>query len=142
MNTTEINECFRGENYFIGTFPRNLLPRTKMRPCAMIVNTDAANEPGEHWVSILLLPGGTGEYFDPFGLPPLHYTIQNYLGKYCPNKLQYNPRSLQFVTSTQCGKYSIVFLILRSRGFSFSEVLKKFCSNSKHNDGILDKFLL
>ena len=36
----------------------------------MVLNTDPADEPGEHWVAVYIHEDGKGEYFDSYGMAP------------------------------------------------------------------------
>jgi hypothetical protein len=68
MNTLEINQLLSDYQCFIGTFPRDLLPKKqiKKRPCALIVNTDDSTNPGQHWLAIYLDKNNNAEYLDSF----------------------------------------------------------------------------
>ena len=100
----------------------------------MIVNTDACYKPGTHWVAIYLDKGGIGEYFDSFGLPPLHNEIIWSLRENCPLGYSHNPLTLQGVTSDTCGKYCIAYPKLRLKGYRKEIILNLFCQHPLHND--------
>ena len=72
MDSLQIESVIKNKR-FIGVFPRDKLPKDiEDTFSALIVNTDSSSEKGEHWIAIIIFPNHTGEYFDSFGLPPLH----------------------------------------------------------------------
>ena len=75
MNTLEIERAITqdpcAEAVFAGVYAKDCLPDTVRCPCAMVWNTDPADEPGEHWVAVYFDENGRGEYFDLYGQPPL-----------------------------------------------------------------------
>ena len=46
------------------------MPKTVQYPCVMVLNTDPADEAGEHWVALYFDENGQGEYFDSWNTPP------------------------------------------------------------------------
>ena len=72
MDTLELERAIGqdpwAEEQFSGVYPRDRLPKTVRYPCAMILNTDPASEPGVHWVAVYFAEDGKGEYFDSYGL--------------------------------------------------------------------------
>jgi len=86
MDSLQIKKKLRNIKSFIGVYPRDALPDVGKRPVALIANTDSKYEPGEHWIAIILLKDGRGEYFDSYGLPTLHGDFQRYMSNMCPNK--------------------------------------------------------
>jgi len=95
MDSNEITREMLGYKNFIGVFPRDKLPLKLKRPCGLVINTDSAQEPGEHWVAIYLLRNGKGEYFDPFGLPPLHKDLTKFMYKQSPKGWLYSNVGIQ-----------------------------------------------
>ncbi len=96
MNTIQINELLSEYDCFIGTYPRDLLPKEKIkiRPCALIVNTDESSKPGEHWLAIYLNANGIAEYFDSFGFMPMHNDIIKFLLRNNIKSLIYNSNQI------------------------------------------------
>jgi hypothetical protein len=105
MDTITIIKLLKKFKCFQGVYPLDKIKPFKKRPIAIIVNTDKSNEPGEHWVSIFIDKNGSGEYFDSFGLPPLHDELIEYLNINCANGWRFNPIALQSDDSTTCGHY-------------------------------------
>jgi len=132
MNTNQINYSLKKYKNFIGTFPRDTIPKFNKKPFGIIVNTDSSNAPGEHWVAIYS-DNKITEYFDSFGLPPLHHEVINYL--YTTSDVwHYNSLTVQSVTSTTCGLFCILYMKLRLRGYSYSDIIALFCDKLKLND--------
>lgn len=144
MNTFEINKALKLLAYFKGTYPRDKIPVTKERPAAFIVNTDASSSPGTHWVAIFLDTDMRGEYFDPFGLPPLVAEFNLYLAQNCPNGYTWSNQTIQNVSfnSTVCGQYCILFVKLRSLGYTFCDMMQLFsCTNTLLNDSLVRLYI-
>ena len=140
METIEINnELSEYKDCFIGTFPCDNIPIVSHRPASFIVNIDPSNKPGIHWVSIWLKKNKTGEFFDPFGYPPLQFEIANYLESQCPNGWCYNTIMLQDIFSITCGKYCILFVKLRCHNIKFIDFIGLFSTVTKINEKILEK---
>src|SRR5882724_5062914 len=134
MNTTEINAKLSHLKCYVGAFPRDILPR-KLRKGknAMVINTDPSHLPGQHWVA-LIIQDGAGEYFDSFGMPPLHDDITSYISKQCPKGCCYNPMHLQSVTSSTCGLYTIAYIVWRCTQNDFNSFIKLFTTSNTEND--------
>ena len=61
---------------WLGTYAREQIPplEHERRPFALVINTDVAAGPGEHWLAFYAHRGSTKiEMFDTFGLPPDFY---------------------------------------------------------------------
>src|SRR6266852_1018214 len=102
MYTQEINYLLSDSDCFIGTYARDILPKNqiKTKPCALIINTDESAKPGQHWISLFLSKDGVAEYFDSFGFSFIHDDILKFLKKNKINKIIYNSKQLQSVTTS------------------------------------------
>jgi hypothetical protein len=118
---------FFSKRAFCGVYPRDKLPRRvhTRKPCAYIINTDPAHRPGQHWVAVWFDGRGNAEYFDSYGLPPLHRDIKNFISRHS-QKYIFNRRMLQAVTSSACGAYVLFFVLMKSRGASHARLLLPF----------------
>src|SRR6267154_1783407 len=65
-----------------GVYACDELPDTVLRPFTIVVNTDPADRPGQHWIYIYFDEVGHGEYFDSFGLRPKS-VFERYIDKHC-----------------------------------------------------------
>ncbi|RWS21522.1 hypothetical protein B4U80_06898, partial [Leptotrombidium deliense] len=123
---------------FVGTFPRDNIPTTTRRPASFIVNTDSSNEPGEHWVAIYLTKNNKAEYFDSFGLPPLHRDLTEFIHEHAKNGVKYNNICIQHPLSTTCGKFCLKYVQWRSMGYTMNDFLSNFSRNNlRKNDKLL-----
>lgn len=128
MNTTEL-QCilervaedagFR----FLGVFaadraPTRLSSSSNKYPCAYVVNTDCASQPGRHWVACFASsPHGTVEFFDSYGQPPSAYpNIRFPLST--RSVRSYSRVSFQSNQSFVCGHYCIYYICKRIRGWT------------------------
>jgi hypothetical protein len=98
-----------------------------------IFNLDPHYKSGSHWVALAIdLPRNRVYYFDSYGLPPpsqiAHY--MRYLTIQEPKfRLESNGRRFQY-SNTECGMYSMYFLICILYGESFKKFCKKPVSDS------------
>lgn len=134
MNSKDISRVLGRDIHtrrvFRGVFPRDRLPRqvNTRRPSAFVINTDRSTGPGEHWVCVWFDGLGQAEYFDSFGLPPVHPAIENFMLKHSSAHV-YNPRLLQDLTSSACGLYVLYYVLMKSRGASLFRTLRVFSPN-------------
>ena len=93
-----------------------------------VFNLDPHYKDGSHWVALAIdLQRNCAYYFDSYGIPPPEQVARfmRYLTIKNPKlKLQSNGRRFQF-SDTECGMYSMYFLIRMIAGESF----KKFCKS-------------
>jgi hypothetical protein len=144
MDTQTINQLLFKADGFLGAFPRDLIPLNvtqKQKSLAMIVNTHTSEKSGEHWISIILNKDGTGEYFDSYGLPPLHGDISEYLDKMCPLGWGYNPITLQCLSCITCGHYCVFYVKMRSLGFTYCDFISIFSTNFTTNEKLIRKLV-
>jgi hypothetical protein len=101
-----------------------------------VFNLDPHYKEGSHWVALAIdLQRGCSYYFDSYGMEPPQQVkrYMRYLTTQDPTlKLQRNGRRFQFKES-ECGMYSMYFLIRMIAGESF----KKFCKTP-----IADKYMI
>lgn len=124
LNNHEIELMCRRVRYFIGVFPADGMPQNIVTPATLIVNTDPANETGEHWIAIHITDIHRADYFDPFGFPPLIPAMQQFLCRY--KVIRYNARSIQDVNSTICGDFCICFVKCVADGHDLASFVQRF----------------
>jgi hypothetical protein len=118
MNTTQFQHAFDKnwltKRLFLGVYARDQLDQLQLSrlPCALVVNTDVASGPGEHWVCIYVDSLGRGEYFDSYGREPLKQ-VENLFKKNNIINYTYNGTPLQAVGSIVCGQYCLYYLTRR-----------------------------
>ncbi len=134
MNTLEINKYLKDFSQFKGTYPKDLLPKIYGLPIGIVINTDSSDEPGEHWVAVYIDRNGIGEYFDSFGLPPLHKEITDFMHENCPQGWLYNTITFQSMYSQTCGNYCVLYLSSKFKGMNFNEFTVIFNHSPDLND--------
>ena len=143
MNTNQLIKLLLKDNYtkkiFCGVIPIDQIPIRKVRrPCSFIVNTHISTLPGEHWFAIYLPKFGKIQYFDSYGLQPTNNWILNFI-KANGSKFIYNSKLIQAEKSTNCGKFCIFYIYMRSRGYKMKKLLQFFVNNAKLNDYFIEK---
>ena len=133
MYSGEINANLENVPGFVGVFSRDTIPPPEKLPAFYVVNYDSRNEPGEHWVAIHLLTNGNGEFFDPFGLPPLHFDLRHFMETSC-RQWSYSVKDIQHAQSTKCGHFCVNFVKQRAKGVPYKKILSQFSRASLLND--------
>jgi hypothetical protein len=136
LTTVDINNALLSDpiisKSFLGTFASNRLPPVyKMYqgnhswPLALVVNYDAQSNPGSHWVAIWAESLGNVEYFDSFGIPPLHAGIKHWIRTIDP-QFSFSDTRLQSFSASTCGYYCIHYLLSKARGCSLADIICLF----------------
>lgn len=133
MYSGEINSILKNVPGFVGVFPRDQIPKPPKMPAFYVVNYDSSDEPGEHWVAIHIYGKKNGEYFDPFGLPPLHPKLREFMHSNC-KKWQYSIKDVQHAQSIKCGNFCVHFIKQRAKGVTYRRILTQFAKASLSND--------
>ena len=125
-----------------GVFPIDKLPNKKHSKKCFIINSDPSFLPGKHWIAVFFPPNSLPEFFDSLGRSPSHYSekLLNFLLEENSEGFVYNCKRLQPSHSSTCGLFCLYFLYFRIRGYSFSNILKRFGTNLEHNDSIVIDF--
>lgn len=144
MNTVQIREILEADPYtrevFAGVYPRDRLPHTiEKYPSAYVCNTDTKE--GEHWIAIYVDKHVRGEYFDSYGLPPIHRTFLNFLNVNCIS-WTFNDKQLQGLASNVCGHYCVFYLLHRCRGLSKDTIVHMFGDTMEDNDVLVHDFVV
>lgn len=127
---------------YLGTFPSDIielkykLPKVDYyKKLGMILNLDTHESPGSHWVVIYVSKiDKTVEYFDSLGDPPTKNTkrVLDYLSR----KFGYDSivvsREFQ-LKNTECGIYSIYYLISRMLLYTSDEITSNIIRDSRIN---------
>jgi len=141
MDTKTINKLLRREKCFIGTYSRDTLPNSIKENQALIVNTDPSDRPGEHWVAILMHSNGKGEYFDSYGLPPLHPEFIKFLDNNCYNGWTFNNTTLQCLSCITCGHFCVAYIKFRCLGHSYNDFISLFAKDLVFNDELINLYV-
>ena len=126
---------------FLGVYARDQLPMDITIPMGLIVNTDDSHNQGEHWLAIYIDEKGFGEYFDSYGLPPLHNEFWTFLLENSPEGFFYNNIPLQCSVCVTCGQFCIAHLILRLRGHNYCDFISLFTRNTLKNDKLVKSYI-
>ena len=117
--------------YFRGVFAADQLPMDSKQPVnALIVNTDPAGQPGQHWLG-LWSHHNVCEVFDSYALPLATYSnphLQAWLKQW--KNIISSEQPLQAMDSYTCGHYTLFFLKARARHVSFQEFLAEWDSDN------------
>lgn len=132
MNSEQISQILNralGPKIFGGVYAANEIPQKFLQgpfPNMFVVNTDKYGQPGKHWQAIFILGKNKLEFFDSFGEAPVG-DISNFTKNF-PN-LKVNKVRVQANYELSCGPHVIYFLINRSRGISFENIIKALTDN-------------
>jgi hypothetical protein len=106
----------------------------------VVFNLDKHNESGSHWVSLFVnIPKGEINFWDSFAVnpPPEVSTLMKKIQKQARElgiklKIQINKKQHQF-KNTECGMYSINFIVKQLEGKTFTEVCSHIINDDKMN---------
>lgn len=141
MNNEQISKilkrCERTRPFFLGCYPSDVIPISDRYPYAVIMNTDKASRPGEHWTAMFVESERLVEYFDSYGDIP-NVNIGSYLEEFPLCKRSTFP--LQSVFTKVCGQFCITFVVLRCSGMSFEDIVS-FLGKHKNPDKFVYDFV-
>ena len=132
MNTFDIINRLKHVKGFVGVFARDKLPPIKNVPSYFVFNTDPSDKPGTHWIAVAVFQNRV-EYFDATGKEPVIAEYLERLGK----KVLFNNHRIQSTHSYACGFFCCQYILRRSGGESFCEILSSFSRNKLFNDFLL-----
>lgn len=95
-----------------------------------IINMSSSNNPGSHFISILISSNNEAEYFDSFGLVSFDSNINKAFEVAKLKVTEFN-KSIQDLSSQFCGLYCIAYLIWRQLGLEKSKFARLFNTSSK-----------
>lgn len=120
-------------------FNKQKLKNEGIQHLGLVLNIDPHHSPGSHWVAIYIENLSTIEYFDSTGDPINKYPqIKRTLFKICkyldidPTHIQVN-KEIHQTGDSECGVYSIYFIIQRVLGNDFETVSKSIVRDSVMN---------
>ena len=94
---------------------------------------------GQHWVAFYC-SNNEAECFDSFARNPGNYS--DFIQKWLDDEYQVvQCETLQSNNSTACGQYCMFFVLLRSYGFSYQDILSALTSDSTVNDKFVCRFI-
>lgn len=122
------------------TFKKKLkqgLRASKVTFVGFVLNLDYHNQSGSHWVAIVIdKHAQTFEYFDSFAKPPPKEVEKIFeTAKQVNDKLTLLVNKVQHQRqNTECGNYSINFIVQRIGGSTFESVTKNVIRDGKMNE--------
>lgn len=125
---------------FIDNFDINQLKSQGYKRIGLVLNEDDSSKSGSHWVAVLIdIPKREAQFYDSYADPPPKevkrwvQTINDKLGtKEKKFDIVWNNIRHQYANS-ECGVYSIHFLVLRALGVPFKSIVQKAISDEKMN---------
>ena len=117
------------------------LKKNKVNKIGMVYNLDVSSGPGTHWVAVYIdNKNNEINYFDSYGSEPIKLIndfILSLVKKYRKLGIEpiviYNDKRHQYGGS-ECGMYSINFLLERLHGVDMYDIYKRKISDKKMND--------
>lgn len=153
MNSNDIDTILLTDDFskyfYVGTMPRDhflaILDNFIGKSGMVIFNTHISTENGEHWIAFVK-DGNNIEFIDTFGRSLNNFPdIKNKILSLFPQCiLKFNSSLFQGFTTTVCGDYCILYCLLRSRSWTFTQimdVLKSF-PNGEIRDHTIRKVML
>jgi hypothetical protein len=141
MDTLELTSALASAESFTGVFAADTIQRGTRLPESYIVNCSPSSDGGSHWVAFYQESESQLEVFDSFGNPLDYYNKQ--LLKDLPESvvLLQQAQRLQQHSSTVCGQYCLFFILKRSLGISYKELIHLFTDNCAANDKMVCQFV-
>jgi len=119
------------KSLYQGIFPSDKLSKhvCKKLPCAIVVNFDTKNEPGSHWIAILIDKNKNVEYFDSYARSiSFNHRVFDYVTSITKNGhiKHLSGRAIQQNKTSVCGHYTILFILCRAKKISFEKFSDTF----------------
>jgi hypothetical protein len=109
------------------------------KPALYIINTDVESGPGKHWCAAFYFKNCC-EFFDPFGMDPRAYGLENILLSRNVKVIKANNRCLQNVLSAVCGHHCIFYAYHRCRNYQMKDIIKLYQNDTTWNDHMVQDF--
>jgi hypothetical protein len=133
MNTNQIQKALsrnpHSRSYFLGCYAADRIPLCYEFPYCLVVNTESSHYRGEHWLAIWVESPRCIEYYDSFGLWPPPLLITQFLVNFPTTKR--NTILLQSPFSRCCGHHALYFILQRSLGRTFTQIIEHLRQSQK-----------
>lgn len=143
MDTREITYILKSHpkcrDTVLGAVPSDGIPDLDLFPYAVVINTEPHNDRGRHWVAVYVESKDVVEFFDSYGDLP-NSNIASFLLRF-PQIRRHNI-IFQSIDSKVCAHYCIFFLIKRSAGLSFSQIVQKLQGQRPRTDAYVAEYVL
>ena len=115
---------------FGGVFAMDTLPSAVPHyPYLMIVNTQAHNLPGQHWIAVFIDKDRRGEVFDSLALP-LTNTLIRWLNRFS-RTFTVNRLAYQHPLTATCGAFVLFYALHR---LEHASVVSRMLTDSPHKN--------
>src|SRR6267154_3993004 len=121
-----------------GIYACDRLPNVVIRPSVIVVNTDPADQPGQHWICMFFDKNGHGEFFDSFGISPQRI-FERYMDSRC-TVWTFNNKQMQSLVSRFCGHYCIWYCMMKFRKASLNELIHTMSKDTVLKDFLVHRF--
>jgi hypothetical protein len=126
------------KNKFKGVMSANsTFPYSKKYPYGFVVNTDPIGKPGQHWQGVWVQDSRHAEFFDSYGTIPKSY-VKTFLEKF--EHIKSTKTKLQDTHEISCGPFVIYYLVKKSLGLSFENIINSLASK-RFNDTYVKLFV-
>ena len=146
MTTTAYLNSYTGLiDGFLGAFPCDRIPTvgSKIKKYSIIVNLDTSQEPGSHWIAILV-KNKSVYYYDPLGLKHDNRYINIFMNRF--TNQYYNRQQIQPKLSEYCGLYCLAIIIhTNGDNSSINSFNSMFCITIpmiQYNDNIVVEYII
>ena len=124
---------------FLGVVSIDSLPGSVPRyPIFLVVNTQAHNLPGQHWIVVFIDKNKRGEVFDSLALPT-SILLSRWMNRFT-RSWRTNMLSFQHPLSGTCGGYVLFFILNRLKVSSLDDITRTLSRKLYENDDRIVSF--
>jgi hypothetical protein len=140
MGTWPIDFQTIARKKFITDFDVMKLKKQGIKHVGLVLNEDTSKQSGSHWVGVLLdIPKREAQFYDSYADPPPSQ-LKKWV-KYINSTLPRNEKEFEIVynnvrhqyANSECGVYTIHFLVLRALGTPFKSIVEKVIRDEEMN---------
>jgi len=150
MISAEFSQIFESfpsiEKIYLGSFPRDRVPKNIKQNHFAIVNTDVSSGSGLHWFCVFRYSSTILEVFDSLGIDDVKKNVlQKSFQIRGIHEIEFNLTQFQSNDSDSCGKFVLYFIVnrLHNLDHSFKDILNEiFEPNLSENEKKVEKFYL
>lgn len=138
----KLNNFVSVKEFCKGVVSIDKIPKLKIKEF-VIVNTEPASQPGQHWFCLLKYKQNVYEIFDSLGITEEKETIIKSFIKIKNAKFYFNVTQLQSLETNTCGLFVLYFIVNRLFNFDlkFNFFLNEyFLDNVNTNEQLIEEF--
>lgn len=112
----------------------------KVENIGIVFNLDTHKQPGSHWIAVYIdNQNKIIDYFDSLG-NKINKNIQDFINNFLDYEYKYNINNIKHQKGgSQCGIYSVFYIIKRLSGMSFNQINKYFL-NLNNSDTFMREY--